>query len=108
MNAVAIPKRYMLAQEFRDAGPRGLTRREIERVVGVQHWRRRLAELKAEGYEFTEHTGRYDRHRIWRWVMTHDPERLRAFREAPSAEDLARARDAEGQASLFDAADIAA
>lgn len=106
MSIVATPKRHMLAQAFRDAGSRGLTRREIEHVVGVQHWRRRIDELKAEGYEFREHTSRYDRHRTWRWVMTHDPERFRAYREAPSAEDLAREREPAGQASLFD--DIAA
>jgi hypothetical protein len=82
-------KRELLAQAFRAAGPRGLTRREIQQIVGVQHYRRRLAELEAEGLEFRTDASRFDRHRTWRWVLTGDPERIRAFLDAPSAQDLA-------------------
>lgn len=64
-------RKDLLGQEFIVAGTRGLTGRQMRNAVG-DHWRRRLYELKCEGWMFREEPKRFGVG-VFRWVLIYVP-----------------------------------
>lgn len=75
-----------LLERFREAGLRGLTGAEMQRVCGV-FWRLRLRELRDAGYVFNEIPSRYARgggRPVFRWTLCVEPREPAAEGDEPA------------------------
>lgn len=88
---VVLSRKELLGQAFIAAGDRGLTGPQMEVEVGT-NWRRRLKDLKADGWMFREDPRRFGRPGTFRWICTY----------VPLAQDAAEQRGPE-QLALLDA-----
>lgn len=63
-----VTRKQQLLAAFQEAGRRGLTATEMQRVVGA-FWKLRLRELRDDGCLFCERPSRRGRRGTFRWVL---------------------------------------
>lgn len=95
-----MSQRAFLLKALREAGLRGLTDREMARLVG-ETWRLRVRELEAEGCHFVRHNSRYRGRARGEW-MSRWNFRLVLVLEGPLADDFDGALKEPAQVALFD------
>jgi hypothetical protein len=84
----SLTRKARLGQEFIAAADRGLTAHEARGIAG-KNWRRRITELRDEGWSFREQRSRYAPHGVYRWVLVYYPD----ARHWETPEDTAPAMD---------------